>query len=252
MVGMRDGGSGFARDLNRAHAKATAVKSEKVLLHAFKDIQSMGERIGLSKVVIDAAKQFYKKVEEDKLLRGKSQDAIMAACIFIACRQQKVGRTFKEIVALTGVSKKEIGKCFKFLNGLIDTPMQVAETSLDSYVARFASLLGVTADITTGTRLLAQRAMETGALAGKSPITIVAACLYFISNLSKTPKPARDIAEIAGCTEATLKNAYRILFEQRDELLPKDVKLPSSLAPSRSPSPASSAVSTVNNDSGDN
>lgn len=48
-----------------------------------------------------------------KLLRGKSLDAIVAACVFIACRQAKVGRSFKEIATLSGVPKKPIQQCFK-------------------------------------------------------------------------------------------------------------------------------------------
>ena len=35
------------------------------------------------------------------------------ACLYIACRQEGVPRTFKEIVAVSTVSKKEIGRCFK-------------------------------------------------------------------------------------------------------------------------------------------
>jgi transcription initiation factor TFIIIB Brf1 subunit/transcription initiation factor TFIIB len=43
-------------------------------------------------------------------------------------------------------------------------------------------------------------------LAGKSTISLVAASLYLVVCLSETPKPAAEIAKVAGCTEATLKN----------------------------------------------
>lgn len=63
-----------------------------------------------------------------------------------------------------------------------------------------------------------KRVSERGTLAGKSPITIVAACLYFVSCLTADPCSARMIADTAQCTESTLKNAYRSLFEDREEL----------------------------------
>lgn len=66
--------------------------------------------------------------------------------------------------------------------------------------------------------------MDRGLLAGRSPITLIAACLYFVSLLSIDRKPAKEIAEIAGCTEATLKNAYRLLWTNRHEL-GKDLQL---------------------------
>lgn len=59
----------------------------------------------MPKSIIDTSKQLFKRVDEEKLLKGKPQDAIIAACIFIACRQGRVPRTFKEIVALSKVPK---------------------------------------------------------------------------------------------------------------------------------------------------
>ena len=65
--------------------------------------------------VSDTAKHLFKMVSDAGAFRGKSQEAIIAGCIFIACRQCKVPRTFREIFALTKVSKKEIGRIFKAL-----------------------------------------------------------------------------------------------------------------------------------------
>lgn len=62
------------------------------------------------------------------------------------------------------------------------------------------------------------RVTENGCLAGRSPITVVAACIYFASKLSDDPKHAKEIAETAQCSESTLRNAYRMLYELRTEL----------------------------------
>lgn len=59
---------------------------------------------------------------------------------------------------------------------------------------------------------------EIGILAGKSPISIVAACIYMVSSLSSEPAAAKEIADTAGCTEGTLKNAYKTLFLNRTRL----------------------------------
>src|SRR3954469_9019569 len=121
IIGRRDGGTGVAKDLNKVHGRATAIKGERNLVQAYKEISSMCEAISLSKLVSDTAKQLYKRVDDEKLLRGKSSDAIIAACIFIACRQEKVGRTFREICSLTRVPKKEIGRCYKALQSKLQT-----------------------------------------------------------------------------------------------------------------------------------
>lgn len=108
----------------------------------------MGEAISLSRVVVDSAKQLFKKVDENKLLKGKSVEASSAACIYIACREHSVSRTFKEVCALTNVSKKEIGRCFKLLQPHFENKPQI---SFDSYISRFSSSLELSSDVRKAT-----------------------------------------------------------------------------------------------------
>lgn len=221
LISKRDGHSGLSRELNRAHAKANNVKAERALATAFKEIQAMSERLGVPKVVADTAKQFYRRVETDKILKGRPGDAVLAACLFMACRQQSVGRTFKELCQLTTVPKKEIGRCFKGLQQLVSAPALAAD-ALASYVSRFASHLSLSSDVRNAALALATTASTKGILAGKSPITIVAACFFFVSQLSSDPRNAKDIAAVCGCTEATLRNSYKYLHAERHFLLPSN------------------------------
>lgn len=45
----------------------------------------------------DRANEIYKRVEDLKSSRGRNQDAILAACLYIACRQEDKPRTVKGI-----------------------------------------------------------------------------------------------------------------------------------------------------------
>jgi transcription initiation factor TFIIB len=49
----------------------------------------------LSLLFKDRANEIYKKVEDLKSIRGRNQDAILAACLYIACRQEDRPRTVK-------------------------------------------------------------------------------------------------------------------------------------------------------------
>jgi transcription initiation factor TFIIB len=60
--------------------------SDRALINAFRDISAMCERISLPKKVADTAKQYFKTIEEKKLARGKSNEGMIAACIYVACR----------------------------------------------------------------------------------------------------------------------------------------------------------------------
>lgn len=43
----------------------------------------------------DRANEIYKRVEDQKSSRGRNQDALLAACLYIACRQEDRPRTVK-------------------------------------------------------------------------------------------------------------------------------------------------------------
>ncbi|KAI8978612.1 cyclin-like protein [Pilobolus umbonatus] len=223
IISRRDGGTGTSKDLNKIHGRATAFKGERNLVQAYKEIGAMCDSISLSKIVSDTAKQLYKRVDDEKLLRGKSSDAVIAACIFIACRQEKVGRTFKEICALTRVPKKEIGRCYKSLQAKLQTNTSVMNS--EDLMSRFCSNLQLPNYVQKAGMDLVKRAKEVGTLAGKSPISIAAACIYLVSYLYRLPKSTREIAHVAGVSEATIKSAYKSLYAERDSLIDmEDIK----------------------------
>jgi hypothetical protein len=109
VISFKDNNTGVSKALQMAAARVAKDQqggSGRDLHSAFREIATMCEAISLPKSIIDTTKMLFKRVDEEKVLRGKSEAAIIAACIFIACRQGRVPRTFKEIVALTSVSKK--------------------------------------------------------------------------------------------------------------------------------------------------
>jgi len=69
--------------------------SDRALINAFREINGMADRINLAKTIVDRANNLFKQVHDGKNLKGRSNDAIASACLYIACRQEGVPRTFK-------------------------------------------------------------------------------------------------------------------------------------------------------------
>ena len=114
-IAFGDKGSNRSRDLYRAQNKSTHDKSTKSLLSAYKDIGALCDSMSVPANVTDTAKHLFKMVNDAGALKGKSQEAVVAGCVFIACRQCNAGRTFREIYNITKVPKAEIGRIFKRL-----------------------------------------------------------------------------------------------------------------------------------------
>lgn len=223
----------IGRELHRAQQKSLVDRKDNHLVAAFAKISHMCDGYQLPKIVQDGAKEVYKMVYEERPLRGKSQESIMAASIFIGCRKAKVPRSFREIWALTNVPKKEIGKVFKIMNtllqeknaqspnafALIEDNMQTTQTSPEDLIRRCCSNLGLSTQITNAAEYIARRCTSQGVLAGRSPTTIAATVIYMANLIFGADLQSSKIADKIGVSEGTIKTSYRAMLEHKKDLI---------------------------------
>jgi transcription initiation factor TFIIB len=228
MISFRDGGSGVSRELQRAATRAHGSRTERNLMNAFRDISSWCDQFSLPKTISDIAKQLYKRSDEEKLLRGKPLEAVIAACIFIACRQAHVPRTFREICNLTHVSKKVLGQCYKALEQAFNlTPGASASqhsgpgatTGAEDLLIRYCNHLDLPPNVQPICADIIRTAREYGIADGRSPVSIAGGAIYFTSYLLGKPKSVRDISAVAGVSEGTIKLVYKLYYADRDKLV---------------------------------
>ncbi len=200
--------------------------SERTLINAFRTISGMCDRINLPRTICERAEVLFKKVHDGKNLRGRSNDAIASACLYIACRQEGVPRTFKEIVAVSTVSKKEIGRCFKLILKAHDTNdterLKIITTS--DFMNRFCGSLGLSREIQRAATTIAKRAVDLDLVPGRSPISVAAAAIYMATQASDDKKSPREISDIAGVAEVTIKQSYKLMKDRAGELFPENFK----------------------------
>ncbi|KAJ5674143.1 transcription initiation factor IIB [Penicillium macrosclerotiorum] len=234
------GASGRARDLYRAQNKQSSEKANKQLLAAYKEIGSLCDGFNIPKNVADTAKYLFKIQDDHKAFKSKSQDVIIAGCIFIACRQCKVPRSFVEIFAVTKVSRKEIGRIYKGLekfftsqniernNAVVssggvpdpnDTYQATTSAKPSDMCNRFCNLLELPFQVTRVSSTLADKVTKSGELAGRSPLSIVASCIYMAAHLMGSPKSAKEISFVVHVSDGTIRHAYKQLYAARKTLI---------------------------------
>lgn len=81
-IGFGDGGM-RVRELSRAQNKSNHDKQNKSLQAAYGQISTLCESSNIPKVVAETTKLLYKITDDAKIFKGKSQDAIIAGCIFM-------------------------------------------------------------------------------------------------------------------------------------------------------------------------
>ncbi|KAF9535121.1 cyclin-like protein [Crepidotus variabilis] len=231
VISFRDGGSGMARELQRAASRSQNTRSERNILTAFRDISSWCDQFSLPKTISDIAKQLYKRSDEEKLLRGKPLDAVIAACIFIACRQAHVPRTFREICNLTHVSKKVLGQCYKALEQAFNLSPGATSTSHNSsspttgpetLLVRYCNHLDLPPNVQSICSDIIVAARKHGIADGRSPVSIAGGAIYFTCHLLGKVKSVRDISAVAGVSEGTIKLVYRLYYTDREKLVKQE------------------------------
>ncbi|KAJ2664346.1 transcription initiation factor IIB [Coemansia sp. RSA 1200] len=215
------GGSG--RSLQRTQARTTGpTRANQTLAEAYKEIATFCDMCDMPRSIVDAAKHLYLKAEPDYFAnKGKKRNVLITACIFSACRQEGVPRTYKEICSLTGVSRKDVRRVFTLLRSVADTRTTV--TSSEDLVMRFSSRLGLDLATSMLVRLVSQRAKELSSISGKNPITIAGSCIYFVSMLIGNERDSEAIASLTGISETTIRSTFRILYDNRGAILTPDI-----------------------------
>lgn len=198
----------------------------ETFLSAFRNISSWCDQFSFPKTISDIAKQLYKRVDEEKLLRGRPLNAVIAASIFIACRQAHVPRTFCEISNLTNVRKNVLVQCHKALEQAFNLTSGSSTARADAksvtrpedILARFCNRLDLPPHVQAICTDIAVAAREHGIADGRSPLSTVGGAVYFTCLILGVPKAIKEIAA-QGVSEGTIKRLYRLYCLDRQKLV---------------------------------
>ncbi|XP_048491120.1 transcription initiation factor IIB-like [Beta vulgaris subsp. vulgaris] len=216
-------------------------KKSNLLLSAFQYISLMSDRLALVPTIKDRAKEIYKNLldHNQKSCRGKNLDAMVAACVFVACQQENLPRTLKEVcsVVANGTTKKDVGKAKTFIMNHLkneeDNNKNKNKNNYDNnnnnrmiraadFVKRFCSNLGNMDNRAMKAAFEAVQTSEEEIDVRRSPLSLAAAVIYIVSQLSEESKrpSLRDVSVATGVAEGTIRSAYKDLRPHLGKILP--------------------------------
>ncbi len=183
--------------------------TERNLAFALSEVDRMSSHLGLPRNVREAAAVIYRRAVEERLIRGRSIEGVAAAALYAACRECKVPRTLDEIADVSRVSKKEIGRSYRFIAR--ELLIHLRPTSPTDYIPRFGSELGLSGEVQSKAIELLKEATKKGLTSGRGPTGVAAAAIYIASVVSGERRTQRDVADVARVTEVTVRNRYKEL-----------------------------------------
>jgi transcription initiation factor TFIIB len=186
--------------------------TERNLAFALSEITKIANNLSLPKNILETASIIYRKAVKERLIRGRSIQGVTSAAIYLACRQCGVARTLEEIAQASNVSKKEVGRSYRFL--IKELNYSIPPLKPNQYITKFSNQLTMQGKVEEIAHKILTAAKELKLTSGRGPTGIAAAASYIASVLTGERKTQREIAEIAQVTEVTIRNRYKELVER--------------------------------------
>jgi len=186
---------------------------DRNLAQAMTEIDRLSSQLGLSHGLREHAARMYRKLIAGRLWRSRSIDATAAAAVYAACRHRGSPRSIEEIAEHSRESKKKISAHYRMLVTKLKIRMPIS--SPENYVPRFISDLKLPSEVQQITMEILEKAKKIrGLVSGRDPRGLAAAAIYIAAIMSDSRVTQRDISEVSGVTEVTIRNRYKELVSR--------------------------------------
>jgi transcription initiation factor TFIIB len=201
--------------------------TDRSLKKAFSELDFLKDKLALPDSVVEKTAYIYRKAQQRGMIRGRTVSAMLAAAIYIACREIRVGKTLKDIAEGSNVKPKILSQSYRILLTELDikTPM------LDPMkcITKITSKMKLNERITRQAMSIMYEAIKKEATAGKDPMGLASAVLYiaytnnnirgsYISskrrdanNENTNNRSQTSFAQAAGVTDVTLRHTIKDL-----------------------------------------
>ena len=193
---------------------------ERNLKLALAELKRVSSYLKLPKSVEEEAARIYTHAVQMGLVRGRSMESVVAGALYAACRRHEVPRTLDEISESSGIEKKEIGRTYRFVTRELN--ISITPSNPMDYIPRFASALKLSPESQSKSIDILEKAHNIELTSGRGPTGIAAAALYVAALINGEKRTQREVADVAGVTEVTIRNRYKELIDKLD--LDKEVK----------------------------
>jgi len=194
------------------HRISTAI--ERNLKLALAELKRVSSYLKLPKSVEEEAARIYTMAVQRGLVRGRSMESVVAGSLYASCRRHEVPRTLDEISEASGIDKKEVGRTYRFITR--ELGIRILPSNPIDYLPRFVSALKLSAETQSKAVDILNKAREAELTSGRGPTGIAAASLYVAALMNNEKRTQREVADVAGVTEVTIRNRYKELLKELD------------------------------------
>ncbi|MFX1304559.1 MAG: transcription initiation factor IIB family protein [Promethearchaeota archaeon] len=206
-------------DLKRAAKWNTRITWQKRnLLIASTELKRISTNLNLPIYIREDAMRLYREAFKKKLLRGRSINAMVAACLYLACRRKQLPRTLQEITNEASANAKDVRRSYTTL--IREFNIKSPSTDPVSLIPRYINDLGLDSDIEQLSTKILNSYKNKFSISGKDPKGLCAGAIYLASKIKNKDLTQQQIVESIGVTEVTLRSRYKELKKKLKIIIP--------------------------------
>jgi transcription initiation factor TFIIB len=203
--------------LKRLDTLTKKTSKNGILVDVFQDLDNLKHVLNLSAAVVEKTAYIYRKARDKDLIRGRSRPSMLAACLYIACREMQNNKSLEDILHATNLKKKDLSRDYRLLLFELELRSPVINPLCVAKIANLTCISEVS-------RREAFRAMnkmtKLGIAAGKNLMGPAASLVYLSCGKVGESITQAGIAEVAGITGMTLQNRIRDIRRMSHDIYP--------------------------------
>jgi transcription initiation factor TFIIB len=185
---------------------------DRNLSFALSELQRIVSFLNLPRSIHERIARYYEEAVNKGLVRGRSIESVIASLTYAVSREFGSPRTLDEISEASGVEKREIGRTYRYISRELNIRILPADPM--TFVPRFCSMLGLSDRVQAKAIEILRKAKKHDITSGKGPTGVAAAAIYVACVLIGEKRTQREVADIVGVTEVTIRNRYKELIEK--------------------------------------
>lgn len=188
---------------------------------AFRQLDKLKQKLVLPGSVLEKAAYIYRKAQQKEIVRGRTINGAMAACVYIACREFGIPRTFDEVARITNITRKELSNAYIAI--VLGLDLRIPLIDPIKCLVKLANKTHVDEKITRYAIGYLKQIVDCNISAGKDPMSIAATTLYLAClHYGDESKTQRYFAEAAGISDVTIRNRRQELQNKIPSLTTKN------------------------------
>src|ERR671923_2176430 len=101
--------------------------TDRNLRQAFGELDRLKDKLALPDAIVEKTAYIYRKAQERGLVRGRTIPAVLAAAIYIACREMGISRTLPDITTVSNIRRKELARTYRILVFELDIKVPIID-----------------------------------------------------------------------------------------------------------------------------